>query len=226
MKKLIAGVVLGVGLTAMAHGAGDPQAGEQNAAVCAGCHGQNGAKPIMGSYPKLSGLGEKYLYRQLVLIKDKERNIAEMTGILDNMNDQDLQDLAAYFNAQDMVVGQADPDLVDQGAALYRGGNMANGRTGLCRLSQPARCWQRAGRLPGSRWSERRVSDQAAECLSRWFPGCRHERIDHDGCRLEADRCRDRSGFQLHLRPELKSPDCTENPAWCGVFCWCARHGA
>eukprot|EP00903_Cladosiphon_okamuranus_P004769 g4767.t1 len=105
MKKLIAGVVLGVGLTAMAHGAGDPQAGEQNAAVCAGCHGQNGAKPIMGSYPKLSGLGEKYLYRQLVLIKDKERNIAEMTGILDNMNDQDLQDLAAYFNAQEMVVG-------------------------------------------------------------------------------------------------------------------------
>ncbi|MEP4393684.1 MAG: cytochrome c4, partial [Marinobacter sp.] len=35
MKKLIAGVVLGVSLTAMAHGAGDPQAGEQNAAVCA-----------------------------------------------------------------------------------------------------------------------------------------------------------------------------------------------
>lgn len=127
MNKLIAGVVLGVGLTAMAHGAGDPQAGEQNAAVCAACHGQNGAKPIMGSYPKLSGLGEKYLYRQLVLIKDKERDIAEMTGILDNMDDQDLQDLAAYFNAQDMVVGQSDPDLVDQGAALYRGGNMATG---------------------------------------------------------------------------------------------------
>ena len=33
MKRLIAGVVLGVGLTAMAHGAGDPAAGEQNAAV-------------------------------------------------------------------------------------------------------------------------------------------------------------------------------------------------
>ena len=118
MKKLIAGVVLGVGLTAMAHGAGDPQAGEQNAAVCAGCHGQNGAKPIMGSYPKLSGLGEKYLYRQLVLIKDKERNIAEMTGILDNMNDQDLQDLAAYFNTKDMVVGQGAD--IDTGAGEYR----------------------------------------------------------------------------------------------------------
>ncbi|WP_303285981.1 c-type cytochrome [Marinobacter sp. SS8-8] len=127
MKKLIAGVVLGIGLAAMAHGAGDPQAGEQNAAVCAGCHGQGGAKPVMGVYPKLSGLGEKYLYNQLVAIKEGERVIPEMTGMLGSMSDQDLQDLAAYFNKQDMVVSQADPDLADKGAALYRGGNMATG---------------------------------------------------------------------------------------------------
>ncbi|MCL7943154.1 c-type cytochrome [Marinobacter sp. ATCH36] len=127
MKKLIAGVVLGVGLTAMAHGAGDPEAGEANAAVCAGCHGEGGAKPVMAVYPKLSGIGEKYLYQQLVLIKDKDREIAEMTGLLDDMSDQDLQDLAAYFNEQDIGVAQADPDLVDQGKALYRGGNMASG---------------------------------------------------------------------------------------------------
>ncbi|AXS83461.1 c-type cytochrome [Marinobacter sp. Arc7-DN-1] len=127
MKKLIAGVVLGVGLVAMAHGAGDSQAGEQNAAVCAGCHGQGGAKPVMGVYPKLSGLGEKYLYNQLVAIKEGERVIPEMTGLLGSMSDQDLQDLAAYFNEQDMVVSQADPELADKGAALYRGGNMATG---------------------------------------------------------------------------------------------------
>ncbi|SFR47033.1 Cytochrome c553 [Marinobacter gudaonensis] len=127
MKKLIAGVVLGLGLTAMAHGAGDPQAGEQNAAVCAGCHGQGGQKPVMGVYPKLSELGERYLYNQLTLIKSKERMIPEMTGLLDNMSDQDLQDLAAYFDSQEMIVSQADPDLVDAGAQLYRGGNLATG---------------------------------------------------------------------------------------------------
>ncbi|MBZ2169235.1 MULTISPECIES: c-type cytochrome [Marinobacter] len=127
MKKLIAGVVLGVGLTAMAHGAGDPQAGEQNAAVCAGCHGQGGQKPVMGAYPKLSGLGEKYLYNQLAAIRDGERVIAEMTGLLDGKSDQELQDLAAYFNSNEMVVSQADPELVEQGAALYRGGNLASG---------------------------------------------------------------------------------------------------
>ena len=127
MKKLIAGVVLGVGLTAMAHGAGDPEAGEENAQVCAGCHGEGGAKPISADYPKLSGLGEKYLYQQLVLIKDGDREIASMTGLLDGRSDQDLQDLAAYFNEQSMPIGQADPDLVDQGESLYRGGNMASG---------------------------------------------------------------------------------------------------
>ena len=127
MKRLIAGVVLGVGLTAMAHGAGDPNAGEQKAAVCTSCHGQGGAKPIMGNYPKLSGVGETYLYSQLRNIKSGERAIPEMTGLLDAMSDQDLQNLAAYFSSQEMVVNQADPELVDQGAALYRGGNMASG---------------------------------------------------------------------------------------------------
>ena len=127
MKRLIAGVVLGVGLAATAHGAGDPAAGEQNAAVCASCHGQGGGKPIMASYPKLTNLGERYLYDQLVAIKSGDRSIPEMTGLLDAMSDQDLQDLAAYYDSQEMVVNQADPDLVAQGEALFRGGNMASG---------------------------------------------------------------------------------------------------
>lgn len=81
----------------------------------------------MAAYPKLSGLGEKYLYQQLSAIKNGDRQIAEMTGLLDSMSDQDLQDLAAYFNDQDMVVNQADPELIEQGQALYRGGNLASG---------------------------------------------------------------------------------------------------
>ncbi|TGN37697.1 cytochrome c4, partial [Marinobacter confluentis] len=83
--------------------------------------------PIAANYPKRSGLGEKYLHQQLRLIKRQDRMIASMTGLLDNSSDQDLQDLAAYFNEQSMPIGQADPELVDQGRALYRGGNMASG---------------------------------------------------------------------------------------------------
>ncbi|MFP3977068.1 c-type cytochrome [uncultured Marinobacter sp.] len=127
MKKLIAGFVFGVGLTAMAHGAGDPEAGKQAAAACQACHGEGGAKPIMGAYPKLSGLGERYLFDQLVAIQEDSRSIPEMTGQLTGKSKQDLQDLAAYFAQQEMVVSQADPELVEKGAALYRGGNLASG---------------------------------------------------------------------------------------------------
>lgn len=145
MKKLIAGVVLGVGLTAMAHGAGDPQAGEQNAAACQACHGQGGANPIMGVYPKISGLGEKYLHNQLVAIQKDERVIVEMTGQLTGKSDQDLQDLAAYFAGQDMGVNQANPDLAAQGQALYRGGNMASGVPSCAGCHNP----QGHGNAPG-----------------------------------------------------------------------------
>lgn len=145
MKKLIAGVVLGVSLTAMAHGAGDPQAGEQNAAACQACHGQGGAKPIMGLYPKIAGLGEKYLHNQLVAIQQGQRVIVEMTGQLTGKSDQDLQDLAAYFGNQDRSVNQANPDLVAQGQALYRGGNMASGVPSCAGCHNP----QGHGNAPG-----------------------------------------------------------------------------
>lgn len=159
MKRLIAGVVLGVSLTAVAHGAGDPDAGEQNAAVCTSCHGQGGGKPIMASYPKLTGIGERYLYDQLVAIKSGDRAIPEMTGLLDNMSEQDLQDLAAYFDSQEMVVNQADPDLVDQGEALYRGGNMASGVPACAGCHNPKGDGNEPGGYPA-------IGGQSAEYLA------------------------------------------------------------
>lgn len=127
MKKLIAGVVLGMGFSVVAHGAGDPEAGESQAGACAACHGEAGAAPVEGVYPKIAGLGEKYLYDQLVAIRDGDREIPEMTGQLDGKSDEDLRDLAAYFDQEDMPLSQADPDLADEGEALYRGGNLASG---------------------------------------------------------------------------------------------------
>lgn len=127
MNKLIAGLVIGLSLAVTAHADGDPQAGKEKASVCTSCHGKNGAEPVQPAYPKLSGLGEKYLYKQLKLIQSGDRQVMEMTGILDGMNDQDLQNLAAYFDQQQMPIGKANPDLVDRGRELYRGGDMSKG---------------------------------------------------------------------------------------------------
>jgi len=92
---------------------------------------------MVPSFPKLAGLGEKYMTAQLRMIKSGERVIVEMTGILDASTDQDLQDMAAYYDskamaisgAQDItLVGISDPDeALDFGENVYRGGNMKTG---------------------------------------------------------------------------------------------------
>ncbi|MNO66985.1 Cytochrome c4 precursor [compost metagenome] len=50
-----------------------------------------------------------------------------MTGLLTNLSDQDLEDISAYFASQQMSIGMADPNLVAQGEALFRGGKVADG---------------------------------------------------------------------------------------------------
>ncbi len=117
--------------------AGDPEAGKTLSATCAGCHGTDGNSPAP-SFPKIAGLGEKYLYKQLQKIQSKERDIAEMTGQLDGKSDKDLLDLAAYFNSQKMQLSGAKPltvkvnsgaevDGLKLGQQLFRAGNQETG---------------------------------------------------------------------------------------------------
>lgn len=120
---------MAVGLTGVAWAQGDPAAGEALAASCAACHGQEGKAPIAPDYPKIAGLGEEYLLKQLLDIKEGRRPVPAMAGILDPMSEQDLMDLAAYFDSFDLEFEQADPELVDLGRTLYRAGNLASGVT-------------------------------------------------------------------------------------------------
>ncbi|TVP54609.1 MAG: cytochrome c4 [Halomonadaceae bacterium] len=137
MKKVIAGLVMAVGLTGMVQ-AGDADRGADLVGTCAACHGQGGKQPIMDTYARLSGLGERYIYEQLLDIKAGDRHIPEMTGILDNNSDQDLKDMAAYYNAQEMPEDEASADLVDAGEQLYRGGNLSSGVAACAACHGPA----------------------------------------------------------------------------------------
>ena len=119
-----------------AHGEGDPDAGENKVLICAGCHGMDG-NSLVPNFPKLAGLGEKYITEQLRLVKSGERVIMEMMGILDQSSDQDLQDMAAYYDRQKRtiagakeieLIGITDPQqALKLGERIYRGGNIANG---------------------------------------------------------------------------------------------------
>ena len=105
---------------------GDPIAGEGKVMVCAGCHGVDG-NSVVGQWPTLAGQRESYLFDQLEHIKDGERVIASMMGLLDAYDYDDLRDMAAYYAAQQMKVGQADKENLALGEKIYRAGNINSG---------------------------------------------------------------------------------------------------
>ncbi len=126
MNKVLVTLLLTLGITGMAQAAGDAKAGQAKAAMCGACHGADG-NSAAPNFPKLAGQGERYLLKQMNDIKSGNRNILEMTGLLTNMSEQDMADIAAYFASQNMSVGAADPALVKAGEALFRGGKLAEG---------------------------------------------------------------------------------------------------
>lgn len=87
-------------LAASAWAGGDPAAGKEKSTVCAGCHGVDGNSTI-GANPRLAGQYESYLYHALRQYKDGRRDSLLMAGMVANLTDQDLEDLAAYYASQD-----------------------------------------------------------------------------------------------------------------------------
>ena len=121
MNKLLISLLLTIGLTGVAHAAGDAAAGKGKTAVCGACHGADGNSAI-ANFPKLAGQNEKYLIKQLNDIKSGKRPVVEMTGLLDALSEQDIADISAYFAKQNGTVGHAAKNLVEQGQQIYRAG--------------------------------------------------------------------------------------------------------
>lgn len=123
MKKIVISLVSLLSMAAFSTMAvaGDPAAGEQKVAVCAACHGSDGNSADANN-PKLAGQNAEYAFKQLMDIRDGRRDVPLMSGILDNMNDQDLRDIAAFYAEQEITLEGADPELVELGRRIYRAG--------------------------------------------------------------------------------------------------------
>jgi cytochrome c553 len=97
------------------------------ASVCAACHGVDGNSPIPTN-PNLAGQHPQYLYKQLADYKSGRRKNPIMSGIVANLSDGDMRNLAAYFAGQKAKPGAAkNRDLVAAGQHLYRGGDSVVG---------------------------------------------------------------------------------------------------
>lgn len=152
MKNILSNALISVVFAVIAQGAmakGDATAGAEKAAVCAACHAVDGNSPI-GTFPKLAGLGERYLLKQMTDIrawdretdpakKDKTgRAVPEMTGQIAGLSDQDLADIAAHYASQTTQLSGAQKldvqvnsgisvDALELGERVYRGGNRSTG---------------------------------------------------------------------------------------------------
>ena len=116
-------LVIGLALAAPAM-AGDAAAGKALTTACGACHGADG-NSLAPNFPKLAGLGEKYLAKQLKDIKSGTRKVPEMTGQLDKLSDEDIANIAAYYSSQTMSLSGAkdDAELLALGEKIYRAGN-------------------------------------------------------------------------------------------------------
>lgn len=109
------------GLVSLTVNAGDIAAGKAKSAVCAACHGVDG-NSANGAWPSLAGQHASYLYKQLADYKAGRRNNASMTGMVALLNDEDMKNLAAYYESQEPKPVPFDGELIAKGESIYRGG--------------------------------------------------------------------------------------------------------
>ena len=102
---------------------GSIEAGKARALTCTACHGQEG-NSVNPLWPNIAGQNANYLVAQLKAYKDGKRSDPLMTSQAMLLSDEDMRNLAVYFESLPAAVSAvADPGSVARAEALYRGGN-------------------------------------------------------------------------------------------------------
>lgn len=179
MNKLLISLMLTLGITSVAQAAGDAGAGRAKTAVCAACHNADGNSAIP-NFPKLAGQGEKYLLKQMKDIKSGARPVVEMTGLLDALSDQDLEDIAAYFSKQKVKIGKAAQDQVEAGQLIYRAGIASKGVAACTACHSPNGQGLKSAGYPA-------LSGQHAAYVEKQLHSFRTETRDNDPNKMMRD---------------------------------------
>ena len=101
----------------------DAAAGQKKAAMCIGCHGIPGYQasfPEVYRVPLISGQNGKYIVASLAAYKKGERKHPTMRAIASSLSDQDMADLAAYYekHGASAVKTVADSSVTKPAAAV------------------------------------------------------------------------------------------------------------
>jgi cytochrome c553 len=88
---------------------GDANAGKNKVFQCQGCHGVADWKtvfPEVYRVPKLGGQKPAYIVSALRAYKSGERDFATMRGMVADMTEQDMADIAAYYGAANVTTAE------------------------------------------------------------------------------------------------------------------------
>jgi cytochrome c553 len=119
MLSALCGVVLGLSAFSgfPAHAA-DPAAIKEKAAPCSGCHGENGISQTE-NIPSLAGQPDQFIQWQLVFFRSGARKNELMQPIVEQITNEDIRNLGAYFAALPPPKASKpddNPDLSQKGA--------------------------------------------------------------------------------------------------------------
>ena len=103
VASLVATVPAAFAQASAPEGVASTGAGEKKAAMCLGCHniiGYQASFPLVHKVPKIGGQNAKYIVNALNAYKKGDRKNPTMRAIAGSLSDQDMSDLAAFYEAQ------------------------------------------------------------------------------------------------------------------------------
>jgi cytochrome c553 len=110
--------------------AADIAAGKEKAELCVGCHGENGISQ-MENMPSLAAQPDLFIQWQLVFFRAGTRKNEQMQPIVEQLNNDDIRNLGAYYASLPPPKPSADddPDLSKKGAQAAAGRRCASCHT-------------------------------------------------------------------------------------------------
>lgn len=171
MRHFITVITLALATMGFAHAAGNATAGQGKAGMCMGCHGVDG-NSMVPMFPSLAGQNERYIAKQLADIKSGARVINEMTALVGTLQQQDFEDIGAFYATQTMRQGQsATGDQLALGQSIYMSGVTDTGVTACAACHSPTGAGNIAAGYPSL---EGQHATYVATQLRKFRLGARH----------------------------------------------------
>jgi cytochrome c553 len=111
--------------------AADIAAGKEKAELCVGCHGEGGVSQ-MENIPSLAAQPDQFIQWQLVFFRAGTRKNEQMQPIVEQLNNDDIRNLGAYFASLPPPKNPKpddNPDLSKKGAQAAAGRRCASCHT-------------------------------------------------------------------------------------------------